>query len=58
LIEFVRDTLSDLGVESVLVADETGAKANLFATAGPEGEAGILALRPYRRGAGGGTGLA
>ena len=42
LIEFVRDTLSDLGVESVLVADETGAKANLFATAGPEGKAGIL----------------
>ena len=42
LIEFVRDTLSELGVESVLVADETGAKANLFATAGPKDVPGIL----------------
>jgi acetylornithine deacetylase len=42
LIEFVRDTLSELGVESVLVANETGNKANLFATAGPGGVPGIL----------------
>ncbi len=42
LIEFVRDYLSDLSVDSVLVENETRNKANLFATAGPEGEAGIL----------------
>ncbi len=42
LIEFVRDTHSELGVESVLVADETGKKANLFATAGPRDVPGIL----------------
>ena len=35
LIHFVRDYLSDLGIESILTHDETGEKANLFATLGP-----------------------
>ena len=35
LIEFIRGYLADLGIESELVHDETGAKANLYATLGP-----------------------
>ena len=32
LIAWVRDYLSDFGIESLLVHDETGSKANLYAT--------------------------
>ena len=35
IIAFIRDYLADLGVESELVHDETGTKANLYATLGP-----------------------
>ncbi len=42
LIAFVQDYLADLGVESHLTFDETGAKANLFATLGPEEKPGIV----------------
>ena len=42
LIEWVRGYLADLGVESELVFDETGRKANLFATLGPKDRGGIL----------------
>jgi acetylornithine deacetylase len=35
LIEFIRAYLGDLGVESELVYDASGAKANLYATLGP-----------------------
>lgn len=42
LIHFVRDYLRELGVESVLSHDETGAKANLFATLGPSDRPGII----------------
>ena len=41
LIHFIRDYLADLGVESLLVPDETGAKANLYATIGPADRPGI-----------------
>ncbi|MHC8290501.1 acetylornithine deacetylase [Pseudomonas sp. XS1P51] len=42
LIEYVRLMLSAHGIESTLVKDETGSKANLFASVGPEGVPGIL----------------
>lgn len=42
LIEWVEDYLSELGVESRRVYDETGEKANLLATIGPEGVPGIV----------------
>ena len=41
LISFVRDYLSDLGIDSRLVPDATGTKANLFATIGPTDRPGI-----------------
>lgn len=41
LIEDVRGYLSGLGVDSVLVHDETGKKANLYATIGPQDRPGI-----------------
>ena len=42
LIEFVRDYLDHHGVASELVFDETGNKANLYATVGPLGIGGIM----------------
>ncbi len=42
LIWFVRDYLAELGVESRLVHDETGRKANLYATLGPSDRAGFM----------------
>jgi len=42
LIEFVRDYLAGFGIESRLSRDASGAKANLWATAGPAGEPGIV----------------
>ena len=36
LIAWVKDYLSGFGIESLLVHDETGSKANLYATVGPE----------------------
>ncbi len=41
LIHFVRDYLADHGVESELFIDETGEKANLYATLGPDDRPGI-----------------
>ena len=41
LIEEVRAYLDGLGVASTLVHDETGTKANLYATIGPESRSGI-----------------
>lgn len=41
LIDFVRSYLEDLGVQSVLVRDAEGGKANLYATLGPTDRAGI-----------------
>jgi len=42
LIEFVRGYLSDLGVESTLVPNDDGTKANLYATLGPLDQPGIM----------------
>src|SRR5579859_326642 len=42
LIDFVRDYLDGLGVASELVFDESGEKANLFATLGPQDRGGIM----------------
>ncbi len=42
LIEFVRDYLDGYGVASELVYDETGAKANLYATIGPSDRGGVM----------------
>ncbi|WP_213776680.1 acetylornithine deacetylase [Caballeronia sp. dw_276] len=41
LIEYVQQYLSKHGVESSLVFDETGRKANLYATIGPRDRAGL-----------------
>lgn len=41
LIHFVQDYLKQHGVESLLVHDETGKKANLYATLGPKDRPGI-----------------
>jgi acetylornithine deacetylase len=41
LIDYVRGYLGDLGVPSELVHDETGKKANLYATLGPSDRAGV-----------------
>lgn len=41
LIDFVRDYLASHGVECALIHDETGAKANLYATIGPDDVPGI-----------------
>jgi acetylornithine deacetylase len=42
LIDFVRDYLDGYGVKSELVFDESGAKANLYATIGPQDQGGIM----------------
>ncbi len=42
LIHWVRDYLADFGTDSRLTFDDTGAKANLFATLGPAGDGGIV----------------
>ena len=42
LIDWVRDYLADLGVESQTVYSEDGAKANLYATIGPDDKPGIM----------------
>lgn len=42
LIDYVERYLASLGVSSTRVPDETGMKANLFATIGPEGVPGYI----------------
>jgi acetylornithine deacetylase len=42
LVDHVRDRLASLGVASELVHDETGTKANLLATIGPDDRPGIV----------------
>ncbi len=42
LIEFVQSYLADLGVESHLVPNQDGSKANLYATVGPMQEGGVV----------------
>ncbi|MEM8646754.1 MAG: M20/M25/M40 family metallo-hydrolase, partial [Pseudomonadota bacterium] len=42
LIAFVQDYLTGWGVESLLLPNEDGNKANLYATVGPNGPGGIV----------------
>lgn len=42
LIDYVRDFLSERGIEATLYPNEDGSKANLFATIGPKGGRGIM----------------
>ena len=42
LIEFVRDILAQNGIQSTLLQDETGKKANLYATVGPVDCGGVM----------------
>jgi len=42
LISYVREFLTSRGFEVMLVKDDTGAKANLFATLGPTNVPGII----------------
>jgi len=42
LIGFVRDYLASFGIESRLVEDATGNKANLYATIGPTDRGGVM----------------
>lgn len=42
LIDFIRNYLDSQGIASELTFDDSGRKANLFATIGPEGVGGIM----------------
>ena len=42
IIEFIRDYLAGYGIESTLVPDESGQKANLYAQIGPNVEGGVV----------------
>jgi len=42
LIHFVQEYLAQYGVESQCISDETGSKANLYATIGPQDKSGIM----------------
>ena len=42
LVDFVRDHLAALGLEMLLVPDDTGEKANLWAVIGPRDVPGIV----------------
>lgn len=42
LIDFVRSFLADCDVDTALVHDETGQKANLYATIGPKDMPGVM----------------
>ncbi len=42
LIDFVRELLRENSIESQIIVDETGTKANLFATTGPTERGGVM----------------
>jgi len=42
LIDWIRNYLAELGVDSQLVGDDSGRKANLFASIGPQAEGGLV----------------
>ncbi|AZE99332.1 Acetylornithine deacetylase [Pseudomonas orientalis] len=42
LIDYVRDLLLSHGIESLIVKDHSGKKANLFASTGPRDQPGVL----------------
>jgi acetylornithine deacetylase len=41
IIDFIRNYLGGFGIKSTLMPDETGKKANLYATVGPDDRSGI-----------------
>ena len=41
LIDYVRELLASKGIESLIVKDESGRKANLFASVGPREVPGL-----------------
>ena len=47
LIAYVQAYLASHGIASRLIPDETGTKANLWATIGPDGDGGLV-LTPAR----------
>jgi acetylornithine deacetylase len=42
LMYYVRDLLSEAGIDALLIPDAGGTKANLFATVGPAGMGGVM----------------
>ncbi len=42
LITWVRDLLAGAGIDTVIIPEATGAKANLYATVGPAGQSGVM----------------
>jgi acetylornithine deacetylase len=42
LMDDVQALLAEAGIRSVLIPDPTGAKANLYASTGPEGQGGVM----------------
>ena len=42
LIAWIKNYLAGFGIDSLLVHDETGAKANLYATVGPQDTPGVM----------------
>ena len=42
LIDWVANLLTDAGIDPVIIPDESGKKANLFATIGPTDRAGVM----------------
>ena len=42
LIEWVRDLLGKAGIDSTILPDPAGHKANLYATVGPSGQGGVM----------------
>ncbi len=42
LIHFIRQFLQDLGIHGILIHDDTGNKANLFASIGPDAPGGVI----------------
>ena len=42
LVHFIRDLLADHKIECQLIPDETGKKANLYATIGPQAVGGVM----------------
>ena len=42
LLDYVRGLLADAGIDSMLIPDATGTKANLYAVVGPAGVPGVI----------------
>lgn len=42
LMLWVRELLAEAGIDAVLIPDPSGAKANLYATVGPQGAGGVM----------------